>query len=86
MALLLFFCSRPLTFFSKLIFTKISFRNIVRVLYSFDPDQTPHSVDPDLGRNCLKMLSADVQQNENVIRDFLAMKEIYEIVLIQKND
>ena len=34
------------------------------VLYSFDPDQTPHSVDPDLGRNYLQMLSADIQQNE----------------------
>ena len=79
MALLLCLCCRLLTFNSKLSFTKISFRNIVRVLHRFDPDQTPHSVNPDLGRNCLQILSADVQQNEKKSYMRFYSNERYEI-------
>ena len=47
-------------FFSKLIFSKNYFRNIIRVLVSncLDPDQDRHSVGPDLGPNCLQRLLA----------------------------
>ena len=46
-------------FFSKLSFSKNSFRNIIRESNKLDPDQTRHSVGPDLGPNCLQRLSAD---------------------------
>ena len=36
--------------------SKISFRNIIRVSNSLDPDQDQHSVGPNLGPNCLKRL------------------------------
>ena len=45
--------------FSKLIFSKKYFRNIIRVSNSSDPDQARQSVGPDLDPNCLKRLSAD---------------------------
>ena len=46
-------------FFSKLTFSKNSFRNMIRVSISLDPDQDRHFVGPDLGPNCLQRLSAD---------------------------
>ena len=46
-------------FFFKSTFPKNSFRNIIRVSNSLDPDQAQHFVGPDLGPNCLKNLSAD---------------------------
>ena len=46
-------------FFSKLTFSKNSFRNTIRVSNSLDPDQDLHSVGPDLGPNCLQRLLAD---------------------------
>ena len=36
-----------------------SFRDISRVLSSLDSDHAPRFVGPDLGPNCLQMLSAD---------------------------
>ena len=48
-----FFC------FSKLPFSKNSFRNTARVSNSLDPDKARHSVGQDLGINCLQRLSAD---------------------------
>ena len=51
------FCCRLLTFFSKLTFSKKSFRNTIRMSISSDQDQL--SVGPDLGPNCLQRLSAD---------------------------
>ena len=36
--------------------------NTIRVSNSFDPDQAIGSVGPDLGPNCLQMLSADDTQ------------------------
>ena len=40
-------------------FSKNSFRNIIRVSNSLDPDQARHFVRPNLGPNCLQKLSAD---------------------------
>ena len=48
-------------FFSKLTFSKNSFRNSIRVSNSLDSDQDRHSVCPDLAPNCLQRLSADVK-------------------------
>ena len=45
--------------FSKLTFSKNSFRNTISVSNSLDPDQARHSVGPDLDPNCLQRLSAD---------------------------
>ena len=43
----------------KINFLKNSFRNTIRGLNSFDPDQAQQKVGPDLGSNCLQRLSAD---------------------------
>ena len=43
--------------FSKLTFSKKSFRNTIRVSNSLDPDQARHFVELDLGPNCLQRLS-----------------------------
>ena len=48
-----------LLIFSKLTFSKHSFRNTIRVSNSSDPDQDRQSVGPDLGPNCLQRYSAD---------------------------
>ena len=40
-------------------FSKNSFRNMIRVSNSSDPDQVRCSVGPDLGPKCLQKLSAD---------------------------
>ena len=50
---------RLLTFFSKLTFSTKIFRNTIRLLNSFDPEQDRHSVGPVPGPNCLQRLSAD---------------------------
>ena len=49
-----FICGQ-LTFF-KLIFSKNSFTNTIRVSNSFDPDQDRHFVCPDLGLNFAKVV------------------------------
>ena len=54
----LVFCSMLLSF-SKFTLSEISFRNTIRVSNSFDPDQARCFFGPDLGPNCLEMLSAD---------------------------
>ena len=58
-------------FFSKLTFSKNSFRNTIRVSNSLDPDQALTFAGPDLGSNCLQRLSADdtsrQRVNENLI-------------------
>ena len=46
-------------FLQKLTFSKNSFRNTIRVPNGLNPDQGRHYVGPDLGPNCLQMLSAD---------------------------
>ena len=46
-------------FFSKLPFSKNSFWNTIRVSNGLDPDQSRHSVSPDLAPNYLQRLSAD---------------------------
>ena len=43
-------------FFSKLTFSKNSFRNTIRVSNSLDQDQDRHFVGPDLGPNCLQQI------------------------------
>ena len=53
-----FFCGLLLLFFSISTFMKKSFLNTIRVLHSLDPDQVPHFVGPDLGSNCLQIISA----------------------------
>ena len=45
--------------FSKSMFTKHSFGNMIRVSNSLDPDQAQLFVSLDLGPNCLQNLSAD---------------------------
>ena len=44
--------------FSKSTFSKIYFRNTIRVSNILDPDQARHYVGPDLSSNCLQSLSA----------------------------
>ena len=51
------FCCLPI--FLKLTFAKKSFRNIVRVSNSRDPDQAQLNVGHDLAPNCLQNLSAE---------------------------
>ena len=46
-------------FFSKLILSKNSFANTIRVSNSLDPDQARHFVGLDLGPNCLQNIPAD---------------------------
>ena len=46
-------------FFFKSTFSKISFRKTNRGSNNLYPDQVGHFVGPDLGPNCLQMLSAD---------------------------
>ena len=41
-------------------------RNTIRVSNSLDPDQTRHFVGPDLGPNCLQMLSAGDTSRQRV--------------------
>ena len=45
-----------LSSFLKLTFLKNYFRNTVRVSNRLDPDLDQHSVDTDLGLNCLQIL------------------------------
>ena len=40
-------------------FSKISFRNTIRVSNGLDPDQDQHNVGPDLGPNRLQRLPAE---------------------------
>ena len=44
-------------FFSKSMFTKHSFRNMIRVSNSLDPDQAQPFVGPSLDPNCLQNLA-----------------------------
>ena len=46
-------------FFSKITFSKNSFRNTIIKSNSLDPDQARCFVGPNLGPNSLQMLSAD---------------------------
>ena len=57
------FCCRLLTF-SKLTFSKNSFRNTIRVSNSLDQDQDRDSVGSDLVANCMQRLKADNKSPE----------------------
>ena len=48
-----------LMWFSRLTFSKSSFRNTIRESNNLDPDQDRRFVGPDLGPNCLHKLYAD---------------------------
>ena len=52
------FC-RQLIVFSKPTFSKISFKNTIRVSNSLDPDPARHFVGPDLGPNSLQRLTTE---------------------------
>ena len=49
------FCRLLIFFFEKI----LSGIRTIRVSNSLDPDQAQHVFGPDLGTNCLQMLSAD---------------------------
>ena len=51
-------------FFSKSSFLKNSFRDIIWVSNSLDPDQAQQGVGPDLGPNCLQTLSVELTSKE----------------------
>ena len=53
-------------FFSKLTFSKNSFRNNIRGSNKLDPDQDRHPVSPDLGPECLQKSSADNARRQRV--------------------
>ena len=46
--------------FSKLTFSKTSFKYTFKGVKKFDPDQASHFIGPDLCPNCLQMLSGDL--------------------------
>ena len=53
--------------FSKLTFSKKSFRSTIRESNSLDLDQDQHNVGPDLGPNCLQRFSAGDKSNELIV-------------------
>ena len=57
---------RHLLIYLKKIFFENSSRNTIRVSNSLDPDQARHFVGPDLGPNCLQILSADDTSREEL--------------------
>ena len=60
---MLFCC---LLLFSKSTFSKTSFRNIIRLSNSLDPDQARHFVEPDLVPNYLRRLAAESTVRQSV--------------------
>ena len=52
--------------FSKLTFSKNTFRNTTRVSNGFEPDQDQRYVGPDLDPNCLQRLSAVIASKARV--------------------
>ena len=57
-----------LLIFFQIIFSKISFRNSIKVSNSLKPDQTQYFVGPKLGPNCLQMLSVEKTQADKEIQ------------------
>ena len=53
--------------FSKSTFSKKNFRNIFGASNNLDPDQARRFVGPDLGPNCVQMLSADDTSRQRVL-------------------
>ena len=52
---------------------------------SLDPDQNRHSVDPDLGPNCLQMLSAEVAASKERVKKKKkksSFEPVHEILLL----
>ena len=52
------FCHLQNLSFSESTFSKNSFNNTIRVSNCLDPDPAQHFGGPDMGPNCLQMLSA----------------------------
>ena len=61
----------------KLIFSKISFRNIIVVSNSLDSEKDGHSVGPDLGPNCMQRLSADDKSHSLLARKELIYNQLH---------
>ena len=59
--------------FFKSTFSKISFRNNIRVSNSLYPDQARHSVEPDLGPDCLQRLSVENTSRQRVKKSTILM-------------
>ena len=70
--------------FSKLTFSKNSFKNTIRVSKSLDPGQDRHYVGPDLGPNCLQRLSTDDKSRRSNFSSDLA--PIFSICLGQMSN
>ena len=53
--------------------SKESSRNTLRMSNSLDRDQAQHFVGPDLGPNCLQMLSADGTSRQRIIKGYFSI-------------
>ena len=53
-------------FFSNSTFSKNSISNTIKVSNSLGPDEAPNFVGPELGQNCLQMLSPDDTSRQRV--------------------
>ena len=53
--------------------SKESSRNTLRMSNSLDRDQAQHFVGPDLGPNCLQMLSADWTSKQRIIKGYFSI-------------
>ena len=73
------FC-RLLIFFSKSAFSKISFRQTIRVSNSLDPDKAGHYVGPDLVPNCLKKLSTDNTRRQRVQKSQIGISIYFSVL------
>ena len=65
--------------FQSGLFRKKSFRNIIRVANSLDPDQARHTVGPDLGPSYLQSLSADDTSRQRIL--IICMMMVFSIWL-----
>ena len=84
----------------KLTFSKIPFRNIIRVPNSFDPDQAKRLIGPDVGPHCLQSYQATTKMplagKELIYRSFCDVLEtpwliqsflvIYMLVIVNTHD
>ena len=76
------FCRLLIFFFKISLFVVVCFLNkslgnISRVSSSLDHDHDRRFVGPDLGQNCLKMLSADDTSKERIYDDISSESGIY---------
>ena len=76
------FPSHKSRFFFEIKFSKISFRNIIRVSNSLDPDQARCFVGSDLGPNFLQKLEI-YYQTALVDKDLISQKQFNNILCIE---